>query len=307
MSRRPSNSFPRVSWLSIVILLAAFAYREWKLQQKPTPATKTHRRSTSGRSRSNQEPTAPVASSGVDSNDGNLLLGNPSNAGKNEDNFLLERPQYSMSYNHSGGGPNWVAWHTDAQDLGKIERGDNFSPDPDLPAAWRITPNDYRGSGYDRGHVCPSGDRTSSRADNDATFYMSNMLPQTGALNRHVWADGENAVRDIVRQGNEVYQIAGGAGENGTIAKGKVTVPQLCWKVVVVLPEGTNDLSRINAQTRILAISIPNVADTRLETADWRSYLTSLDKIQAATKLNLLSALPAKVRSALGSQVDSGQ
>jgi endonuclease G len=63
---------------------------------------------------------------------------------------------------------------------------------------------------------------------------MSNMLPQTGELNRHVWADLENYVRDQIREGNEAYQLAGGAGNAGTIAGGKVTVPQICWKVVVI-------------------------------------------------------------------------
>jgi len=306
MSRRPSNTFPKLSWFSVAIVLAIFVAREWQEHNKTKPTTKSQRSRSSSKSGGARPAPQPAASSGKDSNDGNLLLGNPSNAGRGEDNFLLERPQYSLSYNRSRGGPNWVAWHTDAQDLGQVDRLDNFSPDPDLPADWRITPGDYRGSGYDRGHVCPSGDRTSSREDNSATFYMSNMLPQTGDLNRHVWADCEGAIRDIVRQGNEVYQIAGGAGENGTIAKGKVTVPQICWKVVVVLPEGTDDLSRINAKTRLIVIGIPNVKDERLVNGDWRSYLTTLDKIQKATKLDLLSALPMKVRSALGSQVGAG-
>jgi endonuclease G len=304
MSRRSSNPLAKLSWLSVVIVFAGFIYREWQQQQKPEPRTKTQRSRSNG-SRTSREPATPSRSNSRDSNEGNLLLGNPSNAGRSEDNYLLERPQYSLSYSRSRGGPNWVAWHTDAQDLGVVERG-KFRPDPDLPSSWAVTPNDYKGSGFDRGHVCPSGDRTRARADNDATFYMSNMLPQTAELNQHVWADFENEVRNIVRQGNEVYQIAGGIGENGTIANGKVTVPQVCWKVVVVLPEGNNDLSRINAKTRVLSLGIPNVKDSRLETGDWRSYLRSLDKIESTTKLNLLSALPAKVRSALGKQIDSG-
>lgn len=302
MSRRSPNPLAKLSWLSVVIVMAGFIYREWQQQQsKPQPSTKS--------TRTTREPATSASgnrrSGGRDSNEGNLLLGNPSKAGRSEDNYLLERPQYSLSYNRSRGGPNWVAWHTDAQDLGETERG-KFRPDPQLPEAWRITPTDYRGSGYDRGHVCPSGDRTRSRADNDATFYMSNMLPQTAELNQHVWADFENEVRDIVRQGNEVYQISGGIGESGTIAGGKVTVPQVCWKVVVVLPEGTGDLSRINAKTRILTIGIPNVTDSRLQNGDWRSYLTTLNKIEGTTKLDLLSALPSRVRSALGKQVDAG-
>ena len=246
----------------------------------------------------------------LDSNEGNLLLGNATSADKTPDNYLLERPQYTMSYNRSRGGANWVAWHIDAQDLGKEDRG-NFRPDPDLPKDWQVGPNDYRNSGYDRGHVCPSGDRTGSRADNDATFYMSNMLPQTAELNRHVWADFENALRDIVREGNEVYVIAGGSGKAATIDEGKITVPQICWKVALVLPEGTNDMKRINADTRVITVAMPNVAEQKLADGDWRQYIVTTKKLSeainkgAAFKLDFFAALPQDVQTALEAKKES--
>ena len=191
------------------------------------------------------------------------------------------------------------------QDLGKEDRG-NFRPDPDLPKEWQIGPNDYRGSGYDRGHVCPSGDRTGSREDNDATFYMSNMLPQTAELNRHVWADFENALRDIVREGNEVYVIAGGSGKAATIDDGKVTVPQVCWKVALILPAGTGDLKRINAQTRVITVAMPNVAEKKLADGDWRQYIVTTKKLSDAIKMDFFPALPKDVRTALAAKKDEG-
>ena len=234
-----------------------------------------------------------------------MLLGNPTNAGRDADNYLLTRPQYTMSYNRSKGEPNWVAWHIDAQDLGSEDRG-SFRPDPDLPKDWQITPTDYRGSGYDRGHVCPSGDRTSSRADNDATFYMSNMLPQTAELNRAVWADFENALRGIVRQGNEVYVMAGGSGKASTIANGKVVVPQICWKVALVLPAGKNDLKRINAQTRVITVAMPNVAQKKLKDSDWRDYIVTTQKLSSAIKMDFFPALPKGLQDALEAKKDNG-
>lgn len=257
---------------------------------------------------SSNKPFDPAGKSanGADSNDGNLLLGNPTKAAKTPDNYLLERPQYSMSYNRLRGGANWVAWHIDAQDLGDTDRSDKFRPDPALPADWQIGPKDYRGSGYDRGHVCPSGDRTRSRADNDATFYMSNMLPQTAELNRAVWADLENELRDIVREGNEIYVIAGGSGSAGTIAGGKVTVPKVCWKVALILPVGRNDLKRINAQTRVIAVAMPNVAEQKLKDSDWRNYIVTTKKLSDATKVNFFTALSPSVRAALEAKKDNG-
>jgi endonuclease G len=296
MSRRSS----RLSWPVVLIGLAVIGCRQWQQSQTPPkPTTKTTKRPP------RSDGSSPVSSSGLRSNEGFLLLGNPSNAGKAADNFLLEHPQYALSYNRARGGPNWVSWHTDASDLGQIERG-KFRPDPELPASWRITPTDYKGSGFDRGHVCPSGDRTASREANDATFYMSNMLPQTAALNQHVWADLENYLRDQIRAGNEIYQVAGGAGSAGSIAGGEVTVPQVCWKVAVILPEGDGDLRRIGPRTRVLAVGMPNVEDSRLQNGDWRSYLTTTDKIEAATSLDLLSALPDAVEKALEQKKDAG-
>ena len=261
-------------------------------------------------------PTKPFDPSGKlanadDSNDGNLLLGNPTNAGKDPNNYLLARPQYTMSYNRSRGGSNWVAWHIDAQDLGGTDRG-KFRPDPALPKDWQIGPSDYRNSGYDRGHVCPSGDRTNSRADNDATFYMSNMLPQTAELNREVWADFENALRDIVRQGNEIYVVAGGSGQAGTIDGGKVVVPKICWKVALILPAGKNDLKRINAQTRVITVAMPNVAEKKLADSHWQQYLVTTKKLSdaiaqsGAMKINFFANLPANLQSALEAKKDDG-
>lgn len=295
MPRR--SPFRSLSWPAILLLAAFVGCRQW--QQTETPQ-KPPRQTT----RSPQDqPVSPPASRARSSNDGNLLLGNPSGAGQNEANFLLDRATYSLSYNRVKGGPNWVAWHTDASNLGEVKRRDNFAPDPDLPAAWQIRPSDYKSSGYDRGHICPSGDRTASRDDNSATFYLSNMLPQTASLNQHVWADLENYVRDQVRAGNEAYQLAGGAGSAGSIAGGKVTVPQICWKVVVILPVGNSDLARINSRTRVIAVGMPNVEDERLKNGDWRSYMTSAAKIESVTGLKLFSKLPASVRNALKQQV----
>ena len=268
---------------------------------------------------SKARPTQPTKqsnssnpSNGKDSNDGNLLLGNATNAGKDADNYLLARPQYTMSYNHSRGGSNWVAWHIDMQDLGSEGRSNNFRPDPDLPRDWQITPTDYRSSGYDRGHVCPSGDRTGSSEDNSATFYMSNMLPQTAELNREVWGDFENALRSIVRQGNEIYVVAGGSGEKERIGGGKVAVPKICWKVALILPAGKNDLSRINAQTRVITVAMPNVADKKLADSDWRQYIVTTKKLSdaignsGAMKINFFAALPNDVRQALEAKKDDG-
>ncbi len=243
------------------------------------------------------QPTRP--------DDDNLLLGNPSGAGRGPNNFLLEIPQYALAYNESTGGPNWVSWHLEAKDLGGTARS-TFHPNASLQPAMQIRPSDYKGSGYDRGHMCPSGDRTDNREDNEATFMMSNMLPQAASLNREVWKRLEEHCRKLADAGNELYIMAGGAGSLGRIAGGKVNIPAACWKVIVVLPRGDNDLRRINAGTRVIAVAMPNKDTEDVAHAAWSQYLVSTARIERGTNLRFFTALPPAVRQALEARVDSG-
>src|SRR5947209_7201230 len=122
-----------------------------------------------------------------------LVMGNPSGATADKgkpDNYLVKKRQYALSYNNSAGTANWASWHLGKKWRGDIHRKDPFAPDTSLPEGFLVVrPNDYRGSGFDRGHLCPAADRSASREDNDATFLMSNMVPQSPDSNRKT---GEN-------------------------------------------------------------------------------------------------------------------
>jgi endonuclease G, mitochondrial len=117
-----------------------------------------------------------------------LTMGNPSGAVANTSsptNYLLEKTQYALSYHNGNNTPNWVSWHLDSSWLGSTPRQDDFRADTTLPSGWyRVGSTSYSGSGYDRGHMCPSGDRTNSVATNSATFLMTNMIPQAPTNNR---------------------------------------------------------------------------------------------------------------------------
>ena len=244
-----------------------------------------------------------------------LALGNPSGAvasTTSPTNYLLTKPQYALSYNRDQGKPNWVAWHLDQADLGSAARQDDFRADESLPGDWyQVKTSDYSGYGFDRGHNCPSADRTASEADNSATFLMSNMMPQAPQNNQQTWADLEDYCRTLVRAGNELYIICGSYGRGGTgsegyattIAGGRITVPARCWKVVVVLPAGRDDLGRITSSTRVIAVNTPNNINVN---AAWSGYRVTVDAIEKASGLDLLSALPLSVQDKLEASVDKG-
>ncbi|RYY96673.1 MAG: DNA/RNA non-specific endonuclease [Chitinophagaceae bacterium] len=245
----------------------------------------------------------------------NMTLGNPSGATTNTaypNNYLMTKTQYSLSYNKSRATPNWVSWHIDPTWLGSAARQDDFRADATLPTGWyRVGATSYSGSGFDRGHNCPSADRTYSTSDNSATFLMTNMIPQAPTNNQQTWANLENYCRTLVSQGNEVYVImgaygTGGTGSSGTastIDAGRITVPNRIWKVIVVLPRGTGDLARITSSTRVIAVNTPN---TNSISTSWGTYRTTVDAIESATGYNLLSAVSSTLQSTLESRVDAG-
>ena len=248
----------------------------------------------------------------------NMGLGNPSDATTattNEENYLIERDQYSLSYSKSRGIPNWVSWYLHRDWLGNTQRQDDFRVDPLVPSGWyRVTEFDYDywDNGFHRGHNCPSADRTSSRADNSATFYMTNMIPQAPDLNTELWADFEIFCRGKARSGQELYIIMGSYGKGGigdsgyreTLAGGKVTVPKYVWKVVVILDQGEDDVSRINADTRIISILTEN--DNAVGFDSWGQHRVSIDDIEAATGLDLLSEVPVNIQTVVEAKVDDG-
>jgi endonuclease G len=207
-----------------------------------------------------------------------------------------------ICYNRDKAIPNWVAWRVTKADLGSLDREDAFRPDDRLPKGWtRITPSDYTGSGFDRGHVCPNADRYSSREAADSTFVMTNMTPQTGDLNRGPWQKLEAYLRTLANRGSDVYIYAGVYGDKGKIKK-KVTIPSNDWKVAVVVPAGT-PISAINEKARVIAVDMPNVKG--ILNADWQTYRTTVRDIEKATGYNLLSALPQNVQDALETKVDN--
>ena len=235
-----------------------------------------------------------------------LTMGNPSNAVTNvnqPNNYLMEKPQYAMSYSRDNGGPNWVSWHLDNSWLGSTPRQDDFRADTTLPTGWyRVQATDYSGSGFDRGHMCPSADRTITVTANSSTFLMTNMIPQLPANNQGVWANLENYSRTLVSQGNELYIISGGQGLQHFIANGHVAVPAQTWKVIIVLPVGTNDVSRVTTATRTIAVVVPNSGSIN---SDWRTYRVSVDQIEAITGYDFFSNVSSGIQAVIEGTVDN--
>lgn len=245
----------------------------------------------------------------VDTTTVHLTMGNPSGAVTNINlpaNYLMKKAQYVLSYNRDKGTANWAAWHLNATWLGSTPRQDDFRADATLPAGWyQVQSTSFSGSGYDRGHMCPSADRTLTVTDNSSTFLMTNMIPQAPNNNQGPWANLETYCRTLVSQGKELYIYSGGYGSQGTIDAGRVNVPTRTWKIIVVLDEGTNDVSRVTTTTRIIAIDMPNSNSLIAMTDDWRNFRVSVDSLEPILGYDFLSSVSTSIQSVIESTVDN--
>jgi len=218
----------------------------------------------------------------------------------------MVKPQYVLSYNSKTKTPNRVSWQLNKSWIGAAVSLDNFRPDDSLPDAWyKVRPNDYTGSGYDRGHIAPSADRTRNEADNSSTFLMTNMMPQVPELNRGVWGDLEEYCRELVqRRGRSFTSPAGPVGRNGSIGrKEKIAVPAKNWKVIAVLDRQGLGMQGVNANTRTIAVMMPNSGSVKGK--GWKSFRVSVARVERETGLNFLSNVPPQVQQVIESKVDS--
>ncbi len=255
--------------------------------------------------------TVATGTAPVEPPDVHLTFGNPSGATADlftPDNYLMMKPEFALSYNRDHGTPNWVSWHLTDEWIGSLTRVDTFRPDPAVPADWyRVLHTDYLNSGFDRGHMTPNADRDyeNSIPINQATFLMSNMVPQAPDNNQGPWAQLESYLRTLLPS-NELYIVSGPAGVGGTgssgfmttVANGHVTVPAATWKVALVIPKASgDDVSRVTAATRTIAVIMPNVQGIRNN--DWTTYLTTVDAVEALTGYDFFANVPDAIENAI--------
>lgn len=240
-----------------------------------------------------------------------LAMGMPKRTGKGfadkNDDILLQKPQYALSYNASRNGANWVSWFLSASWFGDAPRHKGkFLSDDSLPeGVYRVRHDDYSGSGYDRGHMVRSEERTKSPEDNKTTFLMTNILPQYHDLNAGPWLRLEEYCQELAqKERKELYIAAGGIYQNQpeTIGKG-VAVPDSFYKVIAVLNPGEG-AENIDGETRIIAVIMPNSKGIIGE--GWGQYRVSVNDVEKKAGYDFLPAIPDNIEDLLESRVDSG-
>jgi endonuclease G len=216
-----------------------------------------------------QDDCVEYAEYGIPSNDGTLLC----------------RMGYLLAHDDEFLTPIWVMERLTIEKIfGTSPRKDNFRADPDLQKGFRAELTDYKGSGYDRGHMAPAGNLKWHPKAMDESFFLSNMVPQNGPNNQQIWAMLEDYVRDWVIARGELITYTGPIYDNDeantTIGQNNVGVPDRLYKVIYD-PRRKEAIAFLMPNQPINKKFLPN-------------YIVTIREIEAITGLNFLSSLPRK-------------
>ena len=213
-----------------------------------------------------------------------------------DDDLIIVRPQYIISYNPVINSVNWAGWNLNSSWFGKSGRyNGNFIADTSLSdSILRITHGDYTNSGYDRGHLVRSHERSANIDDNKSTFFMTNVIPQTPDLNRGVWLNFERFCEELaLKQKKELYIYSGGVYKNNKTIGKSVSVPDSCYKIVIVLERGEG-LECVGYNTIIYCVMMPNIQGIRNH--QWSKYSVSVSHIENSTGYNFLKEVPDEIQ-----------
>lgn len=210
---------------------------------------------------------------------------------------LLCRAGFALSHDEARKAPLWVAQRMTPERLvNRVKRSDRFKPDPDLKPGQRAELEDYRGSGYDRGHMAPAADMRWSAQAMEESFYLSNMAPQIGpGMNRGIWSNIEDAIRGWVAKRGELFIYTGPifqTPQTEVIGPNQVAVPTHFYKVV---------FDPVRVET--IAFVVPNAPHPNRRIDE---FITSVRDIEARTGLDFLNRINPAVQALIEEAVASG-
>ncbi|MBO4279014.1 MAG: DNA/RNA non-specific endonuclease [Spirochaetales bacterium] len=211
-----------------------------------------------------------------------------------KDDIIVQHTGYTLSFNDAHKQPNWVAYLLTADKVFSDSSGreDNFREDPSIPTG-SATLADYRGSGYDRGHLIPAADQKWSAQAMDDSFFLSNMSPQTHTFNAGIWSKLESAVRTMAAQNQEICVVTGPVLTDGpytTIGASKVSVPNSFYKVI---------LDYYGPEKKAIGFVLAQDAKGNLS-----AFAMTVDDVESLTGIDFFPLLPDDEENALEGTCD---
>lgn len=204
---------------------------------------------------------------------------------------IVTHDHFMLSYNESYEQAEWVAYMLKKRHLTNDDRKrPYFIEDPKVKtksADWR----NYKGSGFDRGHLCPAGDRRFSEFAYNETFYTSNISPQDRGFNAGIWNRLEMQIRQWAKKYGTLFVVTGGILESGLeeIGEEDVDVPKYYYKIVA-----RGDVDNL----KVIAFLMPNYENTD----PLHYFVVPVDKIEKVTGLDFFQELPDLTETKLESK-----
>ncbi len=227
------------------------------------------------------------------------------------DNYLIEKPQYSLSYNDNLKTPNWVSYQLNKSWLGSYNIRPSFGSDPrlpfDNPAKEEDIPN---ATNFQRGHMTTASHRSRNKQDYVATYLMSNIIPQPLRKPHDRWTTLERWLTDFVNVKDKEFYIISGRDGQATDEFGvplylnnKISVPKNVWKLVLVSDKAGQGISDVNENTLAFAVRLPNTLIDYTGTDpefigkkvgqdpdnDWTQKIINIDELESTTGYDFLS------------------
>jgi endonuclease G len=198
------------------------------------------------------------------------------------DGQIIRHKYYTLSYSEEHEQAEWVAYVLTRERLSVpwVQRVDDFMPDPKVRTQ-SATPDDYRGSGYDRGHLVPVADRSFSEEAMQETFYMSNISPQSRNFNQGIWRELEELTRNWAKKFKKLYVVTGPVltqRPKGRVGDNGVSIPQSYYKVLLDLSE---------PEIKAIAFLLPN----QVNYDPLYEFAVSIDEVEELTGIDFFSEL----------------
>lgn len=198
---------------------------------------------------------------------------------------IVKHTYYTLAYSEDNEQAFWVYYELTTELVnGNQSRTDDFRADP-LVSTGSASLNDYKGSGYDRGHLCPAGDMKLNKTSMSESFYLSNMSPQLAGFNRGIWSTMEDQVREWALKYSKLYVVTGPIFKDniGVIGEEKVTVPGYYYKVL------------FDGKDRMIGLILPNASSSK----SLDQFVVPVDEIEKQTGIDFFSELNDQLENQL--------
>jgi len=205
---------------------------------------------------------------------------------------IVYHSNYTLNYSEQHEQAEWVAYTLSLSDVyGSVGRTNDFRADPKVKTG-SASLSDYKGSGYDRGHLAPAGDMKSTYTAMSESFYMSNMSPQKPGFNRGIWKKLEGNVRNWASDNGEIYVVTGPilSGSYPSIGSNQVSIPNYYYKVILDYKE---------PEIKGIGFVLPH----QKSSSSIQSFAVTIDEVERKTGINFFHALPDDVEEQIESNL----